>query len=939
MKPTPQNLYELLVQAASTSSTAWPHNGITVYPPGQANKVGRQVSYADVLRRAQSNTRLLHSIEDIFPNSVILLHFNNHLDSIEWFWTATIAGYLPAISPPFVNDLEQRKKHLIHIQNLLHKPIIITTDSLLHEFDGMDGLTIYTAEKLRIQAAYADYFPLPKSDTGHSKRADDLAVLMLTSGSTGNAKAVGLRQEQILRAMKAKSEYHGTHGHDTFLNWIGLDHVANLTEIHLHAMYLGANQVHVQAADLLANPLTFLRLINNHKAAYTFAPNFFLASLRRSIEDTIASNPDYLKDLDLSSLRALISGGEANVVATCKALSDLLKKLKAGKHAIRPGFGMTETCAGSIYGKNCPTYDLDRKLEFTSLGNCVPDIQMRVVTDHGSIASQGEHGNLEVSGKIVFKGYYNNPKATAEAFTRDGWFITGDRAFIDDSGCLNLAGRAKESIIINGVKYFPQELETAIEEASIDGVTPSYTVVFPHRPKNHQTEVVVVVYLPSYDPNDVPARVAATDAISKVALMQCGVRPYQVIALDQQLLPKSSLGKLSRMKIRTAFENGEYSAHQDANNRLIDTYRAAHFEGPSTETERIILKAFCELFDVPVTDFGVNTSLLDLGVNSIEIIRLKQLLQDRLGLEAPIPVILILTNPSIRGLANALGHRRGLCTYNPIVTLQSQGTKTPLWLIHPGVGEVLVFLTLAKYITDRPVYALRARGFDGDEEFFKDIPDAVSTYHDAIKKVQPKGPYAIAGYSYGAMLAFETAKVLEAEGDEIRFLGSFNLPPHIKTRMRQLDWIEVVLNLSYFLDLITDAYAHEISPQMHQLSHEEVVDFIIEHAAPQRMGELALDKEKLSKWADLAHALQGMAQDYEPTGNVASIDVFYAIPLSAVAKSKEDWVSNYLSKWSDFARSQPRFHEVEGAHYTMIGPEHVSTFQRKLRAVLHDRGL
>lgn len=122
------------------------------------------------------------------------------------------------------------------------------------------------------------------------------------------------------------------------------------------------------------------------------------------------------------------------------------------------------------------------------------------------------------------------------------------------------------------------------------------------------------------------------------------------------------------------------------------------------------------------------------------------------------------------------------------MTLQTQGSEIPLLLVHPGVGELLVFLNLAKYIVDRPIYALRARGFDVGEKLFSSIPEIVSTYHVTIKRTQPEGPYAIAGYTYGSMLAVEIAKALEAEGQEVKFVGVFNLPPHVKVRMRQFDW-------------------------------------------------------------------------------------------------------------------------------------------------------
>ena len=178
---------------------------------------------------------------------------------------------------------------------------------------------------------------------------------------------------------------------------------------------------------------------------------------------------------------------------------------------------------------------------------------------------------------------------------------------------------------------------------------------------------------------------------------------------------------------------------------------------------------------------------------------------------------------------------------DPVVTLQRYGDKPPLWLVRSGVGEILVFLPLEKYTLERPVYALRARGFGPGEPYFKDINEIVTTYHQAIKRHQPGRPYAIAGNSHGAMLAFERTKALESTSDEVRFSGSFNLPPHIKFRMRQLDWAEVLLNLSYFLGLLSEEQAHAISVELQGPPGEEFISRVVRDAASNRMKELDID--------------------------------------------------------------------------------------------------
>ena len=249
-----------------------------------------------------------------------------------------------------------------------------------------------------------------------------------------------------------------------------------------------------------------------------------------------------------------------------------------------------------------------------------------------------------------------------------------------------------------------------------------------------------------------------------------------------------------------------------------------------------------------------------------------------------------------------------------------------------------MFLNLAKFIRDRPIHTLRTRGFNPGETYFQDITEIVTVYHAVIKKKQPTGPYALAGYSYGSMIAFEIAKVLEHEGNGVCFLGCFNLPPHIKFRMRQLDWTECLLHLAYFLDVISEQYSRDISTELHQCSKQDAVAHIVEVASPTRMAELSLSPEKLANWADLAFGLQNMARDYDPSGQVEVIDVFYCEPLAIVAQDKDAWRINHLDKWSSFCKSEPRFHEVDSSHYTVISPNHVHTFQRKLRKALRAQG-
>lgn len=967
MSYQPKNVLDVLVRAALIT----PEKGMTIIPQGRTKSTPERITYSKLLQQAAVLSRLVREIPGVKSDTIVLLHLDNHNDNIVWLWAIIAAGLVPAISTPFTNDLEQRKKHLLHLRDVLHDPVVITRENLLSEFAVADGaFATVTIESLASKVhdglpGTSDTLPSnsspPLLEEGLSKPSESIFALMLTSGSTGHAKAVVLRHGQVVSALNGKSAYHQTTGDDVFLNWIGMDHVANLTEIHLHSMYLGAEQVHVHAVDVIAQPMLYLQLIERYAASYSFAPNFFLASVKKAVQGFTPTEKSPLPDL--SSMRLLISGGEANPTALAASLSQTLSKLGAPEHLIRPGFGMTETCAGSIYNAECPTVDLKHGKEFTSLGKCIPCMRMRVTrTQAGGagavVLAANEVGNLEVTGANVFNEYFNNPEATASSFTDDGWFVTGDLACIDKGGNLHLVGREKETIIINGVKYYPHEIEAAIEDASITGVTPSFVAVFPHRPKNADSETVCVVYLPSYQQDDDAARLQTRGAIRNVVMKHCMTRPHKIIPLDKIFLPKTALGKLSRSKIRKAFESGTYEESISFDEQRIARVSNANMIQPSTPTEIALQEVFADVFDLSLAEFGIHSNIYDLGCSSLEIFRLKWRLQSTPSFPSIIPITKIISNPTIALLSVALDPRNIVNgtskvpkSYDPVVVLRTGGTKTPLWLVHPGVGEVLVFLNLARHITDRPVYALRARGFDG-EAFFGSLDEMAATYLAAIKRVQPRGPYAIAGYSFGGTVAFEMAKMLRSEpyGDEVPFLAVFDQPPHIKNRMRQGGWVDVLLTLARFFNLLPDVAAEDkVATRLNSMAlisgggegeeeRDELVDVLLAESSEEMLQEFGLDKKRLATWTSLALNSHVIARDYDPTGKVPLLEVFYGQPIAAVAASVEEWLEMKLSGWRAFV-DDVQFHQVQGHHYTLIAPENVGSFSRALEARLEARGV
>jgi acyl-CoA synthetase (AMP-forming)/AMP-acid ligase II/thioesterase domain-containing protein/aryl carrier-like protein len=941
----PMSILHLLEDAALRRSCAaavtfYSHNG----------RQEKALTYAEFLQACQEKARLVCQIPGISQSSVVLLHFDSHEQNILWFWAVLLARCLPAISTPFTNHAAQHQKHLKHLKHLLRNPIVLTEERLVEQFDGDTKFNIQTVEKLQ-NTTSPSVSPSGNSEdqaglslmpiSGNTDKVETsvhhtgLAVLMMTSGSTGKAKAVALRHSQIIAAIQGKARTCRTTQNDIFLNWVGLDHVAALVEMHLHSIFLGALQVHIQAVELIQNPNVFLETINRYRVSVSFAPNFLLANLERALRDGQLDFPG--RKPDLSCLRVVTSGGEGNSISTAVRLLDHLQKYGAPVNVLVPGFGMTETCAGCIHNTRFPDYDLSKRLEFASLGHCNEGVCMRIRKEDGAIALSGEIGSLELSGKILFEQYYNDPGATASAHTSDGWFITGDLAFLDPAGNLNLAGRAKEVININGVKHGADDIDAALEDAAIAGMQPTYTKVSGFRPKGHATEAILVVYAPTFGWLDDEMRFQTAMAITKTVQIQCGSRPTKIIPLPRDLLAKSSLGKLSRAKIRSSFEKGEYTKYEIQNEIALDRYKVMTFKQPRGDLQETIRDVLAEVVDMDPSEIGANSGLMDVGVSSIEIFQFKERLQTRLKLDR-IPIITILTNPTIEGLATTLSKLSKPGPFNPVVILRQHGTKAPLWLIHPGAGEVMIFLNLAKYMVDRPLYALRAKGFDG-EAFFQTLDEAISTHLSHIKRMQPEGPYLILGYSFGGILAFEISKRLVREGHEVKFTGVLNLPPHIKHDMRKFTPISSLLTLSLFLRLIDDDDPATFHPDISKMDRLQVFDEVLRRGSPGRLEELGLDQESFLRWADLAFSLHRLAVDYEPGGMLSNLDIFVADPLRGVARNREEYFSQQLMQWQDYSMSRVRFHQADGEHFTMINEQNIQSFQKKLKVALQARGV
>ncbi len=910
-------------QSMSAADLLWraaylhPDSGLSFL--SSADDEGEFVTYPALLDEAHRIASALRR-RGRRPGEKVVLLLELARDFIPAFWGCVLAGCVPCPVAPIRNDPPRWERTIAHLRALLDNPLIVTTETL--ELTLAGGTQAARLNALRDSPQGLDTAPV------HESSPEDPAVFVLTSGSTGNSKAVVLTHANLLASMAGKNERQRLDASDVTLNWISFDHVAALLEAHLLPLYVGARQIHVDSATILADPLSFLRLIDRHRVSMTFAPNFLFGQINAAIKQVRSAG-----GLDLSCLRHIISGGEAVVVETGRRFLELLAPYGLSPRALWPAFGMSETCAGSIYSRLFPEDDEER--EFAALGTPVIGLDMRIADDEANVLSNGAIGELQLRGPMVFGRYYRNEEATHAAFTADGWFRTGDLGRIED-GKLSLVGRSKDSIIVSGANYFSHELETALEQ--LDGIERSFVAAFPTRPAGADTESLVIAYASTIDAADEARRHQLNIAVRNTTILLWGFRPSLILPLPKTAFPKTSLGKIQRATMRKRLEAGEYAAELADATEIARRQSGRHVppEGP---IEATIATVFAQMFELPVDTVSATASFFDLGGTSLDILTLQQRLHTMLGSARPVSLVTILQNPSARALASHLEPNRGMpVEYDPIVPLQTTGGKTPLFCIHPGVGEVLVFVNLANYfVNDRPFFALRARGFNEGETPFSSLDELVDTYVAAIRRRQPHGPYAIAGYSYGGAVVLPIAQRLEALGERVAFIGSIDAPPVIKHPRGKVDAIESAVMLAFFLSLIDreqmehlpDSLRTTLSPD------EDPCEPIFALAPKRRLAELGLDFQRFKAWSTLALGLSDIGHVHEPSGTVEAVSIFYADPLWG---TKADYLERELKRWDLFARGANRYIEVGGEHHTMLDVRHVAAFQATLRAEI-DRAM
>ncbi len=347
------------------------------------------------------------------------------------------------------------------------------------------------------------------------KHGDELAAILYTSGTTGRSKGAMLTHGNLASNATVLHEYWQWQAGDVLLHALPLFHV--------HGLFVASHGA----------------LLNGSKMI--FLPKFDSAMVAKNLPRTTVfmGVPTYYVRLlaEPSFDRAACAGMRLFISGSAPLLQDTFTEFsKRSGHTILERYGMSETTmltSNPYHGHRAGG----------TVGMPLPGVSVRVVGADKKNCTAGEIGDIQVKGPNVFKGYWRMPEKTAEEFTADGYFKTGDVGKFDAAGYLTIVGRSKDLIISGGYNVYPKEIESFIDE--MDGVTESAVIGVPHAEFGEAVTAVIVA--------KADACLSETGIIAALKTKIANFKvPKRVFFLND--LPRNAMGKVQKNILREQFK-------------------------------------------------------------------------------------------------------------------------------------------------------------------------------------------------------------------------------------------------------------------------------------------------------------------------------------------------------------------------------------------------
>ncbi|CAM2070286.1 Amino acid adenylation domain-containing protein [Sulfidibacter corallicola] len=889
--PEDKNLYELFEQR------------VAEMPDALAVRCeGRDVTFAEL--NAQANQLAHYLIEHgVGPDSFVGLSIERSLMMI----VAAIgilksgAAYIP-LDPDYPED---RLRLMIEDT----QPAMVLTQEKFVERLRIDNVMLVATDEdpqwLATQPTHNPGVSVPLCARG---------ITIYTSGSTGRPKGVLLTHRGLVNHNFTVIRMFDMKPGDRVPQVSTINFDVSIEEI-FGTLNAGGALV-LPSGSTLASLTAFLEFVERERITVLNLTTLFWVELVHHMAGAGLQFPD--------SVRLFICGGER---ATWSAYNDWL--LVGGKR-IRwiNAYGPSETTIMSTAFQP-PVGDGARPMEKDPpIGTAIDNYWCYVIDELGRLAPPEVPGELFIGGRGVAEGYLKRPDLTSERFLPDRFregvgvmYKSGDRCLLRRDGQYEYLDRLDNQVKLRGFRIELGEIEAvlarhpAVEEgAVVVRATPagSRQLVAYATPRSGQE--LSSDELLGWLGQELPAFM--TPSAAKV----------------MEVFPKAPTGKVDRRNL----PDPDWREGAPSQARVK----------PNDEMEAKLMKVWEEVLGV--SDISMGDHFFALGGDSLRAMTLSSRVESELGRN--VPLALLLTHPTLGEYAVALKEELELAAFAPLVQIRvgAEG-RPPLFLIHSLGGDVLIYRRLAELLPeDLPVFGLQMQGLDRKSPPHETIPLAATDFIERIKQVQPVGPYYLAGYSSGGIVAFEMAIQLRKRDEEVALLGLMDsaIPPVVEEANRPTKPVYAMRFLKNLPWLFFDRSLYNPTNLMHKLRRKLTSG--AQPPAGEPIAEAELDQVQQNE--DIAFDLSDhFAVDisFFPEYRIDlmkrhfhAFSVYepetYSGPLTLFRTRRQPLMSpqNKVLGWDAITGSEIDTHYVSGVHHEMLDSPHVDHLARLVTQVL-----
>ena len=352
---------------------------------------------------------------------------------------------------------------------------------------------------------------------------------------------------------------------------------------------------------------------------------------------------------------------------------------------------------------------------------------------------------------------------------------------------------------------------------------------------------------------------------------------------------------------------------------------------PHTEVERTLVQIWGQILGIePV---GIHDDFFELGGHSLLAIHLMAKIKQQLGQNLQLSHLF--QEPTISNLANLLEQQTNDQSSSPLVAIQPYGSKPSLFFVHPIGGNILSYYELSRHLgSEQPFYGLQALGLEGECEPYTRVEDMASHYIEALRVVQPEGPYFLGGWSMGGVVAFEMAQQLQRQNYEVALLALLDSPaPVVSNQPRESDdYDDARVLINFAIDMARSA-SKTLSgsvEEFQELGFEEQLNYFLKHARMANIVPPDFDLKKLHCLLNVFKSNVRALRSYIPQSYPNQILYFQA--RNEVSNDSD----NPTLTWDKISGKPIETITVPGNHYTMVARPHVQVLAEQLNIYLNE---